>query len=349
MSSSLIKKYFVLAALAASFAPPPAAAWAAQKKSRATAPNPNLLAAENYLRQHNYAKAVEALELLVGVEPRSDERVYVLLVTTHLQAGDSGKALAACRQALVIHPASRRLEELYLTALPPTEAKTRLAEQIKTNDSPTPRKALGRLLLRENPRDPQIEQLLSGAVRARPRDAEARYLYGQWACLNNRFDACLTELNKALALAPDNNEARMQIHTLIGMAEEQRGRVAPAGVAFAEALRVNRRLSPPDPPAAFEYAKFLLNHARDEEAQRVVEQILAWSPNFGPARFERAKFLAKKGQLNEAAREAEAALRAPGTNPTRLRAVHAFLAKTYFALGRESETRKHEQIIQTPP
>lgn len=208
------------------------------------------------------------------------------------------------------------------------------------------KKRLGQLLLKTNPEDGRAEQLLAQAAQAQPRDAEAHYLYGQWACLNNRQELCLIELKKALALAPSNHLAQMQIYTMIAVAEDQSNRPHPAESAFLKAQQYNRLLPAPDPLATFQYVKFLTSHSREEEAQRVLLELLRRTPDYGPALFERAKYLLKKGQSEEAISEGEKALKSSGNDAAQLRAIHAFLAKTYFALGRDAQAEAHQRAIE---
>jgi hypothetical protein len=79
----------------------------------------------------------------------------------------------------------------------------------------------------------------------------------------------------------------------------------------------------------------------------VADEILKWDPAYGPAHFERAKMLAQQGQAEEAAKEGELALQDGRGTEADLRAYHAFLAKTYFALGRESDAQVHQAWIES--
>ena len=91
----------------------------------------------------------------------------------------------------------------------------------------------------------------------------------------------------------------------------------------------------------------MIKRSPDVEAQRMVDEVLKWSPEFGPARFERAKFLAKQGKMEEAVREGKRAVEYPHNNKTQLRAIHAFMAKTLFALGRIKEAQTHQSWIES--
>lgn len=314
--------------------------------------DPNILAAENHIKQHNYVKAIEALELALSREPRSSPEAYVMLATSRLNTGERDKAIEVCEQGMNVHPNSERLASFYVSLLQvaatEAETKTKLEAKVKQNStSALYRKALGGLLLKQNPLDPRVEELLAAAAKLAPRDAEARYLYGQWACLNNREALCVAELKSALALSPTNDQAQMQIYTLIGMAEDKLHHTAQAEAAFRSAMQFNRKLERPNPHAAIQYADFLIKRLRDAEAQRIVDEVLRWSPEFGPARFERAKFLAKQGKMAEAVDECRGALEYPHSNKIQLRAMHAFMAKTLFALGRVEEAQTHQSWIES--
>lgn len=312
-------------------------------------------AAENHIRQKDYAKAVEILEPLVQTNPRFDAEVYVMLAVSRVNLGEKEKAVAACERGLDAFPDSGRLAEFYVSLLnrlaDRAEAKAKLEGRLARNArSPVLTKALGQILLDENPLDPRTEQLLMTAAAESPRDAEAHYLYGQWACLNNREGLCLDALRKALALSPTNDLARMQIYTLIGIAEDKAGRHEPAEAAFQNALKLNRRLPRPDPNGALQYAKFLLDRQRPAEAEPLIDEALKAAPTFAPALFERAKLLAKGGRREKAIEAASLALQhTAANNKTQLHALHAFLAKTYFSLGRVEEAQTHQRWIESNP
>jgi tetratricopeptide (TPR) repeat protein len=105
----------------------------------------------------------------------------------------------------------------------------------------------------------------------------------------------------------------------------------------------------PDSVAAYRYVDFLLNKARNEEAQAVVGEILKANPSFGPAYLEQAKYLGKEGKWEEAVPLAERALRLSGMEKNQLRTAHMLLARGYFLLGREKEAMKHQTWIEQNP
>lgn len=325
----------------------------AQQRRTVRSSDPNVLAAENYLKQQNYAKAAQALELSLVVDARGTPEVFAMLADARLKLGNKSGAVEICERGLALHPAATKLKEFYIALLTATlgkeELRAKLEEQLTKTNAPIFQKTLGQLLLRENPLDSRAEQLLSAAAKRLPRDPEAHYFYGQWACLNNNEALCVAELTRALSVSGDNNQAKMQIYTMIGMAEDKSNRLPQAEAAFRSAWLLNRGLVAPHPPAALQYAEFLSKHARDAEASKIIDEVLVWAPWFGLARFERAKLLAKQRKMEEAIGEAEAGLRDAMNNKTQLRAMHAFLAKTYFALGRLEEAKIHQNWIESQP
>ncbi|HEY3440619.1 MAG TPA: hypothetical protein VGK29_07705 [Paludibaculum sp.] len=233
------------------------------------------------------------------------------------QRGEAARAVEIVRQALVVNPKS--------------------VELLKTE---------GRLLLRDPGRSAQARDPLTKAVALAPADGEAHYYLSQWACLHNMDAQCISEARHALRLAPGNVQAQLQLNTLIGLASERTGDAAAADAAFRASLVANQKLGLPDPLSAYQYVSFLLNRAKDAEAQAIVLLLMQKAPGFGPAWLERAKWAARKGQAAETARMAEQALALAGMQKEQLRAAHMLLARTYFQLGREDEASKHQAWIE---
>ena len=252
---------------------------------------------------------------------------------------------------LVFYPASRPLGELYVVilhqALPPQDRQARLTGlSKKLPDSPIVLKALGEALMEGDPANTRAFSLLSTAVKLSPQDAEAHFFYGEAACFNKKDDVCIRELTRAHDLAPKNDYANMQLYTMIAVAEDRLKKPLAAALAFARSLQANEQLSPPSPYAALKYIVFLTTQGKQDEAMRLTEKVLTWDPSYGPAHFERAKIIARQGSAADAAAEAELALQDEHGTTAELRSYHAFLAKTYFALGRESDARVHQDWVE---
>ena len=276
--------------------------------------------AAGYMDKQQFEAAIELLEGLISAGDQDSPDAVLMLVDCYMRKGHTDAAYRAVHLGLQKHP-----------------------------DSAPLLKASGRLLLRDNRRSASAGEPLSKAVEVAPRDPETHYYYSQWACLHNREELCIQEAEQALALAPGNLLASLQLNALIGIAADQLNRPEQADAAFRKSLAANRKLQLPNPLSAYEYVAFLLRRARDEEAQAIVSVLLEKAPRFGPAQLERAKVLAKKGQSQQAIALAEKALELEGMDKEKLRAAHMLLARTYFLLGREEEASRHQVWIEQNP
>lgn len=282
--------------------------------------DPHLRAAEDCIRQKQLSKAAEILEIVIGVEPQCGPEVYLKLADLRQQLAQPDEAIGVYQRGAAAYPGSALLL-----------------------------KRLGQVLFRRNPTDPEAGEAFKKAAAAAVDDAEGHFLTGQWACMNNLNELCATELNKAAALSPSNDNALMQSYTLIGMAEDKLNHAERAEEAFRKALAHNLKLSRPDPNSAFQYEQFLSWQSREADAAKLVDRILAFAPHYAPAHLERAKMFAEKGDNEQAAAEAEVALSYAGDDKPQIHAAHVFLAKTYFALRKLEQAREHQEWVQANP
>lgn len=299
----------------------------------------------------DYRKAIETLEPVIGSRPR-DPEAYIMLAMCRLNVEDRQGAIQVCERALQICPPSVRLDEFYVSILRATttarERKTKLSARLQQKPkSAAYMVGLSEALLAENPLDHNIERLVSKAASLLPDDPEAHYLYGRWACLNDRQELAVRELNRALSLTAANDRAKMQIHSYLGVAYDHLEKFAKADLAFREAMAFNQKLERPDPETLMEYVSFLHVQQREAEAQEVVMRILQFAKSYGPAHLARANFLAQEQKTEEALAEGELALKYAGTDKGGQRAAHAFLAKTCAALGRMDQAQLHQEWIES--
>lgn len=303
------------------------------------------------LDKHDYGAAAVLLDKAAAASSR-DPEVYLMLAVARLNLRGPEPALEACERGMKAAPGSARLEGYYADLLvqtaPKAEVQSRLARALAARPrSGVLQKALGKVLLEASPQDSRTESLLRNAAQLLPDDPDAHYSYGEWACLHEKPALCLAQMQKALSLAPaSNGRARLGANTFIGMTEESLGHFEAAGRAYRAALEANRALTPFNPDPAFLYVKFLESRSEEAAAAALVEEILARAPRFAPARFERAKALFRESSPEKAAEEAETALQDSKGDKTELRAMHAFLVKTYSALGREDDAARHQAWVE---
>jgi len=310
-----------------------------------------IVAAEKDVSTGNFAEAESLLEAILHQDSHSGADVYRLLAFLQYKKNSSYLALTTCEQGLVLYPDSNSLAALYVSVmrdtLSPDDQRSKLEDRLGISpDSPVFLKVLGEQLLAADYLSARAFKLLSRASELSPLDAEAHFFYGESACFNQSDELCIKELRCAHDLAPDNQQANMQIFTMIATSEDKLGESANAEKDFAFAMKSNRALKHPSAYAALKYATFLSAAGRPEKAIGIVDEILRWDTSYGPAHFERAKYLSNHGNKNGAIPEAELALKYQPSSEAELRSYHAFLARTYFALGRQSEAAIHQKWIE---
>jgi tetratricopeptide (TPR) repeat protein len=277
-----------------------------------------LQAARAYIAQGNFVKAAESLDLLLDAGPDIGSEPYLTLIECRLKLDQKEKALEAAERGVKRYPASGPLL-----------------------------KAAGALIMQERSSSERAGELLERATKAMPQDPGAHYAYGLWALLNHQEEIAIAAERRVLTLSPADDPIRVQAQTFIGVGEDALKRPQRAEAAFRAALEANRKLPNPNPSAALEFAMFLTRQSRQGEAQKLLDEILKFAPGFGPAHLERAKYLSAQGDLESALAEAKIALDQAGSDPKSLRAAHAFLARTCFALGRMDEAEVHQSWIES--
>jgi len=291
--------------------------WPALAQHSVDSRDANLQAARAYIAQGNFAKAAETLDLALAANPDAGSEPYLTLMDCRLKLDQQEKALEVAERGVKRYPSSGPLL-----------------------------KAVGAMILQENSSSDRAGELLERATKAMPQDPGAHYAYGLWALMNHHEEIASVAERSALALAPAD-DLKVQALTFIGLGEDALKRPQRAEAAFRDALAANRKLPHPNPSALLEFAMFLTRQSRQGEAQKLLDEILKFAPGFGPAHLERAKYLSAQGDLEPALAEAKIALDQAGTDPKSLRAAHAFLAKTCFALGRMDEAEMHQRWIES--
>src|ERR1017187_428823 len=292
--------------------------WPALAQDSLDSRDANLLAARAYIAQGSFAKAAESLDLVLAANPDAGSEPYLTLIDCRLKLDQKEKALEAAERGVKRYPVSGPLL-----------------------------KAAGALILQESSSSERAGELLERATKAMPQDPGAHYAYGLWALMNHREEIAIAAERRALALSPADDLLKVQAQTFIGLGEDALKRPERAEAAFRAALAENRKLPNPNTSAALEFAMFLTRQSREGEAQKVIDEILKFAPGCGPAHLERAKYLSVQGDLESALAEAKIALEQAGSDPKSLRAAHAFLARTCFALGRMDEAEVHQSWIES--
>ncbi len=275
-----------------------------------------LATAEQLLRQNRFEEAIPKLEAALQLEPHSGESVWLLLARCYESVGKPQDAVRTLRAGVRANPDSQRL------AL-----------------------HLGEVLFRLQANNQEAGALLAHAVATMPRDAEARHYYAQWASLNDKENECVAAERAALALPGVNDQALLQMYTLLGMCEDKLDQPENAENAFRKALVVNRRLPSFDPASAIQFARFLTIAGKEDQSRQLVREILARAPSYGPVHLELAKQFDKAGKFASAVEEARKALAGEGNDELTIRSARSVLAKCLFALGQKKEAEEQRQLI----
>jgi tetratricopeptide (TPR) repeat protein len=312
---------------------------------------PRTALAKLALDGREYQRALSLLEPLLARTDGADADAYSIGATARFLLGRREEALALCEEGLRRHPDSVKLEERhvsFLIACGRTEAcRLRAAHWYSLRpNSPRYLRCVAELLLLNNPLDDETERAIRRIAAEHPQEAYSHYLLGKWARARSRHAMARDEALQACALAGTDERIEVQCLTLEGLAREALTEFNAAEAAFQKAWNVNRRLDPPSAEEAMWYVDFLLAAGRNEEASARAREVLGWDPRHGPAHLVLARVLENAGRRGEAAGEAEMALRCPTDDSQQVRAVHALLAKLYYALGRNQEARVHEAWIR---
>ena len=210
-------------------------------------------------------------------------------------------------------------------------------------------KLYGQSLLRDRTRSASAREYLEKAIALAPKDPEAHYLLAQWACLHNAEQLCLDSAKRALAAAPGNELASLQLNALAAIAAAKLGQTEVARQAWQQSWSSNLNLRVRDPLSAFQYVEFLEQNGGGAQAAVVVAAILRHNPQFGPAHAQQARRLFAKGETKEAIAAAENALKGILMNKETTRAMHMLLARAWFRAGNEAKAAEHQKWIEQNP
>ncbi len=264
----------------------------------------------------NCAGAVQTLGSALGAAPAPTAEPYLALSDCQAEMNRPAEAEQTLRKGLAAHPASPALTL-----------------------------ALGELLMDLHSDSIEVGQLLEKAVRAAPRDPEARHSYARWAHANVRERVCFTQEKAAILLPGLDDDALLQMNTLLGICASRIEDTVEGRAAFRRANAINLRRKPYDPEAAYQFMQFLGRYGDDTELQQIAQQILERVPRYAPALLERAKYFEKENQLEKAVEIARQALQYAGNDATVEKPAHALLARAYTALGDTANAAREQSWL----
>ena len=308
------------------------------------------LFAEALIRSGDSATAASILEKELAAVRRPPVQTYVLAGWARIKSGALARAAEICEQGMRLHPDSE-IESVYLSLPGPLLAE-RTAARLQALSSPPDVAeliALGRVLTDVDPKrqtraNEIARKLLSQAIAMDPDNPSAHYNYGR-ALSHSDIHGALAAWEKALALG-GSDDLRLQVYTQLGKAKDLQSDTRGAEDAFKAALDINRRLPTRVPEAAIEYVRFLQLAGRSSDAERLIDEIVAWNPWAPEARVERARLLAARGRWTQVVSEGEFVLRNAEERKELQRVAHMLLAQAYYRLQQPEKAQVHRAWLE---
>ena len=275
--------------------------------------------AQSYLATYEFSAAQKELAPLSKTETDCDNECQLMLARVHIELGEKKQAAELINRSLQTH----------------------------SND-PHFLKEVARLLIETSRNQTQTADIVQRVANTLPQDAEAQYLFAEWAFANSRPDLCQEALVRAFQNRPDEM-VRMKGGFLLGQMEERADRLERAAQAYKIAWDINEKLPFPDVRRATLYVSFLARHKREDEALQRIEQLLIKKQMVGAAYFEQAKILFQREQRDKSIAAANLALQDATNDVDTLSGIHSFLIKVYYAVGKKDEALKHKEWFDQRP
>lgn len=185
-------------------------------------------------RASNRAAAIDVMQSLVALNPRSAS-AYFAMAHLMVRGGDLDKALATIDEVLKLRPdweeAALFKARLLLSQKDPGKARAFFESFLDGNSRATNvRLNYARFLIDQKEWQKALVEFKRVAADA-PDDADTIYAVGLLSLQNNRLEEAEKYLKRALALRPENDQARLYL-----------GQVAEQGKRHAEAVRWYREV-----------------------------------------------------------------------------------------------------------
>jgi tetratricopeptide (TPR) repeat protein len=299
---------------------------------------PSLAAAYNnlgalYLRQHEYAKAVDTLEKGLKIDLKLPSASALLGISLY-ETGDYARARPRLEAALRANPKDSNIE---LT----------LANDLVKLDEPEAAVTHLQQIARREPKNQQVWYQLGKLYMQLSQDALTRlrevdpdsYLVhevsGEIMESMNNFDGAIIEYKKAVEMAPQEPGTHFKL-----------GRAYWAILAWDAATQQFQAELANDPrncPAQWKLGNIILQqHGDPQAALDDVNKALAMCPNLTGARLDRAKALLRMERAQEAIPDLEAAERESPDEPD----IHYLLAQAYRSTGRAQQAQSEMQLFR---
>lgn len=186
----------------------------------------------------------------------------------------------------------------------------------------------------------RMDEAIAGLKRAtaeEPARAEPKFLLGFAYYLQNDFEQAEAALAKA-----DQKDARVLLYR--AMSAEALNRPDAAGDFYKRAIEADPRGT----DARIAYARLLRKEGNTAQANELVKEAIAISPDDRDVLYEKGLSLLESGQYLQAVDFGERALRAPGSVPTE-REIRFLLIRAWQKAGNAEMAAKERAIFERLP
>lgn len=299
--------------------------------------DPDLLAARAAAR-HEFKDDSEAradAERAVAVAPTNENAIGVLAALA-LRAGDTGRAVSIAAEAVRKAPDSvglrRILTSVYLSTGQPHPAEEQMRKVILLEPNElAPRMELATHFARSRDLD-DAQQVLEQAVRDLPHEDAAKLALVDFVTTQRSRQQGEKILKDFVALEPDNEDLRLAL----GMLVQRTGATQEAIAIYREVVRRDGT-GPKGLAARDRIAAIDIVQSRDDEAKKLIAEVLAESPRDDDALIMRANIALAHGDAADAIPDLRAALRdQPKSIVLQRTLARAYVAKGESALAEEA-------------
>jgi tetratricopeptide (TPR) repeat protein len=292
-------------------------------------------------KQSNYAGAAEVLAKVAENEPQRIE-TYLYLGKALLKLERFGEAAEAIRRYTAARPSD-------------TDGAYLLAYVLFRQGRPADSLAVYRQAVRIKP--PAADDLkiigldygllgdyrlsaefLGRALALDPDNLEARYYLGRVYFTQNLFANAIEEFQTVLRRDPRHVKAQNNL----GQALEGRNEIEGAMAAYRRAIEIDRDSPKPSELPLLNLGKLLLQRDEMSEALSLLQRAAAINPASAPVRFQLGKAYIRLGRTAEAEKEL---VRACTLDP-RDRGAHYQLGRLYLRLGKTELGRRELELSE---
>jgi len=285
-----------------------------------------------YLRQREYAKAVDILQKGLKVDPQMPSASALLGISLY-EMGDYARARARLEAALRANPKDSNVEMTLANDLVKLNEPEAAAIHLREITEREPKNQLayyqlGKVYMQLS------QEALSKLQEIDPNSYLVHEVSGEIMESMNNFDGAIVEYKKAVELAPQQPGTHYRLANVYYLLLDYDSATREFQAELAN--------DPRNCSAQWKLGSIvLLQHGDPQAALDDIDKAVAMCPNLTEARLDRAKALLRMERTQDALPDLEAAEHASPDDPT----VHFLLAQAYRNLGRAQQAQAEMQLF----